>query len=318
MPRLPISEGALKRLKENLFLLAGSANPSLSQSLAAELDLTLGTCRLETYPDDEMHVLLQESVRDKDVYLVQSTARPVADNIIEILLIADACRRAGAGRITGMVSYLAYARQERRTDEGEPVSARIMADLLATRLDRIICVDLHNPALEGFFSIPMVHVSALPLLVKRLERGLPEKAVIVAPDLGAVKLARRFADLLDLPVAFIHKERQSGAQVTFRNIIGEVKGRHPILVDDMISTGGTVVSAVEALLEQKAYPDMTVVATHGVFAGNALKRFEALPVKKIIVTDSVEAFAAENTLVETISLANLLAKTVCKLAGEAK
>jgi ribose-phosphate pyrophosphokinase len=156
----------------------------------------------------------------------------------------------------------------------------------------------------------MIHLCAVPLLVKRLRERIPEAGVIVAPDLGAVKLARRYADLLDLPTVYTHKERKSGENVIVRNIIGDVKGRSPIVVDDMISTGGTVVSAIEAVLERDALPEVLVVATHGLFAGDALKRFDSLPVEKIIVTDSVETFSLHHTLVETVSLGKMLAKTV--------
>jgi len=296
-----------------LQLFGGRANPPLAEAVASGLGIDLGECSVEIFPDDEYLVEVREDTRGRDVYLIQSSSPPVADHLLELLLMADACRRGGAARVTGIVPYFGYARQDRRVVEGEPVGARLLADLLCVRLDRVVGLDLHNAAIEGFFSIPFEHVSAVNELAKALRILTGEKRVVVAPDLGAAKLAQRYAELIDVPVAYVHKERISGSEVAARRLVGEVTGRSPILVDDMISTGGTMVSAMETVLEAGCRPDIVLAATHGLFVGNALDRLAPFPIREIFVTDSVLRPEKRPLPVHTVSVGPLLAETVRRL-----
>jgi ribose-phosphate pyrophosphokinase len=297
-----------------LTVFAGRGNYPLAHAVAARLGITPGLCLLEYFPDGEIHVEIQQDILGHDVYLIQPTSPPVADHLLELLLLADACLRAGAGRLTGVVPYFGYARQDRRAHGGEPVGARLLADLLGSRLQRIITVDLHTPAIEGFFTLPVEHLSAVPLLAEALRSQRATDQVIVAPDLGAAKLAQRYADFLDLPVAYVHKIRHSGREVSVRSVIGEIEGRSPILIDDMISTGGTMISAIEALLEKRCRPDITLATSHALLAGPAVARLGDLPVRKILTTDSVPPPTGV-VPVEIVSLDKLLAETISRLHG---
>ncbi len=221
----------------------------------------------------------------------------------------------GRRRITGVVPYFGYARQDRRTKGAEPVGAKLAADLLASRLDRIIAVDLHNPAIEGFFSLPLEHLSAVSLLAEALRPSLSGKEIVVAPDLGAAKLAQRYAELLDLPVAYVHKERLGENAVGVRGIVGEVTDRIPLVVDDMVSTGGTMVAAVKALLDRGCRPQITLAATHGLLVGKASANLAALPVEKLLVTDSVSHGREPSLPINIVGLGRLLADAIGRMAG---
>lgn len=298
-----------------LIVITGRANPVLAEAVASALGVELCPCTVENFPDDEFHVEIHEDVQGCDVYLIQPTDPPVASHLLELMLLADACKRAGAARLTALVPYFGYARQDRRAQGREPVAARLLADLMCTRLGGIITVDLHNPAIEGFFTIPVEHLSAVPLLANALRPSMCKDGIVVAPDLGAVKLAQRYADLLDLPVTYVHKERLTGKKVSVRRIIGKVRGRSPVVVDDMISTGGTMVSAIEALLEKGCLPQVTVVASHGLLVGDAVQRFASLPVQRIVLTDSVYRSNEVSLPIKVVSLKEMLADTIKRLHG---
>jgi ribose-phosphate pyrophosphokinase len=293
-----------------LVLLAGRANENLASRIGSVMGVEPGERTLEDFPDRELHVELHVDVGGCDVYIVQPTPPPVGSHLLELMLLADGCIRAGAARITGIIPYFGYARQDRRVRSGEPVGARLFADLMGTRLDRVVVMDLHNAAVEGFFSIPVEHLSGVPLLAEAIRPALSGNHLLVAPDLGAVKLTHRYADLLDLPVAYIHKERASGVKVRTRRVIGEVKGKAPVVVDDMISTGGTIRSALETLLDVGCLPDLTVVATHGLFVEDALVHLSPLPIRKILVTDSVPQTHGPKGPPDVASISNLLAETI--------
>jgi ribose-phosphate pyrophosphokinase len=298
-----------------MILFSGRANPGLAEEVAVELGIRPGNCLLESFPDDELRVEIREEVLGRNIYFLQPTCPPVADHLLELLLLADACRKAGAGRLTALLPYYGYARQDRRSHAGEPVAARLLADLLSTRLDHMVVLDLHNPAIEGFFGVPVEQLSAVPLLAEVLHSGLQADQILVAPDLGAVKLAQRYADRLQLPIAYIHKERQSSTRVAIRNVIGEVAGRAPIIVDDMISTGGTIASVVKTLLEKGCKPEITVATSHALLVGEAVERFAALPVRRLLTTDSLAQRHDHPFPVEVIRLAPLLAETIRRLQG---
>jgi ribose-phosphate pyrophosphokinase len=253
-------------------------------------------------------------VRGRDVYLVQPTGPPVDEHLMELLMLADASRRAGAARVTAVMPYFGYARQDRRAHGREPVGARLVADLIRTAgIERVVAIDLHSAALEGFFSMPLEHLSAVPTLAEAARALVGLDAVIVAPDLGAAKLADRYADLLDLPVAIVHKARISGEQVRVRRITGDVLDRQPIVVDDMISTGGTIEAAATALLAAGAAPEIMVVATHALLVGAAEERLARAGVRRLIATDSVPPTAGGRLPRETVSVAWLLADAISRL-----
>jgi len=296
-----------------LSLLPGSANRSLAQAIAAILGEPPARCDHELFPDGEQHIEILDSVRGRDVYVIQPTSPPVDPHLMELLLLGDAARRAGAGRITAVVPYFGYARQDRRAKGREPVTSRLVADLIQAAFDRVVALDVHTSSIEGLFRIPIEHLSAVPVLAEVARAARLPKSVIVAPDLGAVKLAERYAAILDLPIGVVRKRRLSGEQVTVSGIVGDVTGRAPIIVDDMISTGATIAAAIETLSAANCTSNIIVVATHGLFVGPAVERLRKSAANKIIVTDSVALPENVSLPVEVASVAPLLADAVGRL-----
>jgi ribose-phosphate pyrophosphokinase len=294
-------------------VIAGNASPGLAAAMAQALGSELVARQLERFPDGEIHVRLLEELRDADTYLVQSTGPPSQEHLTELLLLADAAYRAGAARITAVVPYLAYARQDRRSAAGEPVGLRVVADLLrASHVDRLVVVDPHTPALESIVSVPVEATSAVPLLAAALRETLDGDTVLVAPDLGAAKLVDRYADLLRLDVAIVRKARLSGDEVETGAVVGSVRGRRPIVVDDMISTGGTIASAIEAVIDAGAVGPVTVAATHSLLVGPAVDRLRAVDVAQFLTTDSL-VVPETGLVVRIVSLAERLAEVVGRL-----
>jgi ribose-phosphate pyrophosphokinase len=296
-----------------LTVVAGSANAPLSEAVARHAAKTLAATSVHRFPDGELYVAVRDSLRGHDVYLVQPTTPPFETHLLELLLLADACWRAGAARVTAVIPYFGYARQDRRAGGREPVGARVVADLLAAgRFDRVVALDLHAPSLEGFFGCPLEHLTAVPLLAEAVAGDSPDR-VVVAPDLGAARLADRYARALNLPVAMVHKTRVSGEEVVARGLTGDVRGRVPVIVDDMITTGATVAAAAAALGEAGARPGATIVATHGLFVTGALERLRALRPERVIVTDTVTPPDAAAFPLHVVSIAPLLADAVTRL-----
>jgi ribose-phosphate pyrophosphokinase len=293
-------------------ILTGSANPALAENISGKLGVQLAQRILERFPDGELHIELQESVRGHDVYLVQPTCPPVDEHLLQLFLMADACRRAGAIHLTAVIPYFGYARQDRRAHGREPLSARLIADLMVTSgIQRVVAVDLHSQGVESAFAIPMEHVSAVNILADALRSSVQRNAVIVSPDLGAVKMVERYAKLLDLPVAIIHKTRISGAEVSVQGIVGDVRNKQVLVVDDMISTGGTIEQAIKALLEAGCAPSGIKVATsHPLLVGAAAERLGKLPIERIYVSDSVPMSKQVPLPLQVVSLASLLAQTI--------
>ncbi len=299
-------------------ILAGLANEPLAEAVAARLDLQLGSREVRVFPDGELQAELQESVRGEDVYLVQSTSPPAEKHLLELLLLADAAHRAGAARLTAVIPYYGYARQDRRASGRESVGARLVASLLESGglFERVVAVDLHTAAIEGFFGIPLEHLSAVPMLLDSVRSYAAEDSVVVAPDMGAAQLAERYAEPLELPVAVIHKARISGSEVSVGSVTGEVQGRKPIIVDDMIDSGGTQRAAIDALIEAGCEPEITAVASHGLFVGSAEEKLRDTPVERIFVTDSVPPPEGLELPLEVVSLASLLAETIDRLHND--
>jgi ribose-phosphate pyrophosphokinase len=302
----------------SLKILAGSANLKLAQEIASKLGGQLAQRILERFPDGELHIELQESVRGHDVYLVQPTCPPVDEHLFELLLMADACRRAGAVHLTAVIPYFGYARQDRRAHGREPLSVRLIADLLDTSgIQRVVAVDLHSQGVEGAFAIPVENFSAVPILAEAVRSSIQKNAVIVSPDLGAVKIADRYAKLLDLPVAIIHKTRISGAEVSVQRIVGDVRDKQVLVVDDMISTGGTIEKAIQALLEAGCSSSgIKVAASHGLLVGPAAERLGKLAIEKIYLSDSVPTPEKFPVPIQVSSLDLLLAETIQRLHNQ--
>lgn len=297
-----------------LTLLAGTGDPGLAAALAGRLGIAPGACQIDAFPDGELHVEIRDSVRGHDVYLLQATGPPAERHLLELLLLGDACCRAGAARVSAVIPYFGYARQDRRTTGREAIAARVVADILGTQdFARVVAVDLHSAALEGFLTTPLEHVSAVPVLAAALRDDLPMDGVVVAPDAGAARLAERYANALSLPVAVVQKARLSGSEVAVRSVTGDVSGLAPLIVDDMISTGGTVAAAASALRSAGCRPDVTVVATHGLFVGPAEDRLAALGLRHLLVTDTLPATEVPGVPIRVISIAPLLADAISRL-----
>jgi ribose-phosphate pyrophosphokinase len=236
---------------------------------------------------------------------------------MELLFLADACHRAGARRVTAIVPYFGYARQDRRGKGREPVGARIASDLFAAaHISRVVAVDLHTPELEGFMSVPLEHLTAVPILAHAIVPLLADDSVIVSPDLGGVKLAERYARALGKPLAVVHKERISGREVQVRGIVGDVAGRTPVIVDDMVSTAATVEAAIGAVVAAGSSPQALVVATHGLLVGEAAERLSGAPIQRLVFTDSVKAALHPKLSIEIASLAPMLAEAIRLLHNE--
>lgn len=289
-------------------LLAGTSHPALAADLSAELKRPLGACAVRRFPDGELDIEVPEDVRGAHVVLVQGLHHPTGEHLLELALLTDVVRREGAGSVTAVVPYLGYARQDRRESGKEPLGARVLAELMAaSRLDRVVCLDLHSKAVEGCFERPVLHAAAVPALIEHLRARVPSPAVVVSPDLGAVKRAEAFARPLGLGVAVVHKQRLSGQDVKVERIVGEVEGQHVVVVDDMISTGGTLAAAVQTVLAHGAKTPVTVVASHGLFVGPANERLAALPLARVVVTDSVPAPVSPRFPLERVRSAPALA-----------
>ncbi|MDR3638470.1 MAG: ribose-phosphate pyrophosphokinase [Isosphaeraceae bacterium] len=298
-------------------LFAGTANPPLATATAAELGVRLGACFTQRFPDGETAVRLDEPVRGRDVFLVQPTAPPVNDHLVELLALADACRRSAAGRITAVVPYFGYARSDKRHGRREPITASLVARMIqAAGIDHVLTLDLHAAQIEGFFQIPVDALTAVPTLTRALRDRLSPDTVVVSPDTGRVKTATDFAHRLNTTVVVLHKRRTSGTETEVTHVVGDVAGRACLIIDDMISTGGTIARAVEAVLAAGARPEITVAATHGLFVGEARRLLAHEAVRAVVVTDTVACAEQPWPLLEVVSVAPLLAEAIRRLRAD--
>lgn len=269
-------------------IFSGTSNPQLGQEIADYLGVRLGVVNISHFANGEIHVMYNESIRGSDVFIVQSFSNNVNDSIMELLIMIDALKRASAGRITAVIPYYCYSRQEKKTAPREPITARMMADIISTvGADRIITMDLHAPAIQGFFNIPVDHMTALPMLAQYVKQKNLTDGVIIAPDAGSVKKAEKLATRLDLPLGVMYKRRPAPnvAEVTF--FIGDVKDKTPIIIDDMVDTAGSIMQVVETVLQRGAKPEIHLLTTHGIFSPPAIDRMKHEAIKEIIVTNSI-------------------------------
>jgi ribose-phosphate pyrophosphokinase len=300
-------------------IVCGNANPALAAAVARAAGVALGDAAVERFPDGEVRVEIRESVRDKDVFVIQSTAPPVNDHLMELLAIVDACRRASAARIFTVIPYFGYARSDKRQGRREPINARLVADLLETAgADHVITIDLHVSQLEGFFRIPVDSLTAVPVLCEALKRRLPDGTLVVSPDAGRLKMATDYAQRLNTSVVLLHKTRESGAASHVTHLVGDVRGRACLVVDDMISTGGTIAEAVRKLVEMGARPGIVVAATHGVLLRGARAKLMAEAIGDVFVTDSVEQRIEPWPHLHIVSIAPLIADAVHRTTSESR
>ncbi len=301
----------------DLAIISGSGNVPLARAIAQIVGVSLGRRLLERSPDGELRVEIQENLRACDVFVVQSSGPPLDQNLMELFFLADACRRSGANHITAVTPYFGYARQERGVNRNRAVGAPLITHLLKTSgIGRVIAADLHRTPPESAFGITFEPLSTVELFCKAAAPLGPD-GVVVAADMGAFRLAEQYSRALKLPIAIVAKVRISDEEVVARSLIGEVRGRTPLIIDDMIITGGTIEAALNAVVTAGALPNAMVVATHGLFIGNAAKRLAALPIRRLLVTDSLQISPEVQLPIEVLSLAPLLSQAILRLhAGE--
>lgn len=305
----------------NIKIFCGNSNPELARQIAKGLGLELGNATVSTFSDGETSVSISETVRGSDVFLVQSTSEPVNDHLMELLIMIDSCRRASAGRITAVIPYFGYARQDRKSKARDPISAKLVADMIATAgADRVLTMDLHAAQIQGFFNIPVDNMIGSAVLIPAIAEQFGvgrEDMVIVSPDLGSVNRARKFAEKLDLPLAIIDKRRPKANVSEVMNIIGDVRGKRVMIVDDLIDTAGTLCHAAEALVEKGGATEIYACATHGVLSGPAIERIEKSPIRELTILDTIAQRAEHSSpKIRTLSVAPVLCEAVKRIYEE--
>lgn len=305
----------------NIKIFSGNANPALAARIAERLGLPLGSANVSTFSDGEISVSISETVRGSDIFLIQSTSEPVNDHLMELLIMIDSCRRASAGRITAVMPYFGYARQDRKSKARDPISAKLVADMIATAgADRVLTMDLHAAQIQGFFNIPVdnMHGSAvlIPALAEQFGVGRDDM-VVISPDLGSVNRARKFAEKLDLPLAIIDKRRPKANVSEVMNIIGDVRGKKAIIIDDLIDTAGTLCHAAEALVEKGGVTEIYACATHGVLSGKAIELIEKSPIRELTILDTIALKEDHmSPKIHTLSIAPILAEAIARIYEE--
>ncbi|MEB2344051.1 MAG: ribose-phosphate pyrophosphokinase [Deltaproteobacteria bacterium] len=299
-------------------LFAGNSNPALAGSVAGYLGLPLGRARVERFSDGEIQVEIQENVRGLDCFVLQSTAAPANRHLMELLIMVDALRRSSARRVTAVIPYYGYARQDRKVAPRVPITAKLVADLIAVAgTDRVLCIDLHAGQIQGFFNIPVDNLYATPVLLPAIREAFGSKVTIISPDAGGVERARAYAKRLDAPLAIIDKRREQANVAQIMHIIGDVEGQNCLIVDDMVDTAGTLSEAARALREHGALA-VGAAITHPVLSGPAIERIEKSELETLIVTDTIplreSARACER--IRVVSIANLLGEAIRRITNE--
>ncbi len=289
-------------------ILAGDSNPDLAKRIANYAGSSLTPVKLKKFADGENYVQIKESVRGHDVFIIQSICCPTNENLVELLLMIDAAKRASAKSITAVIPYFGYARQDRKSKPREPISAKLVANMLETAgSDRVLTVDIHSRQEQGFFDVPMDDLWAAPVFQNYFERKESEDMVIVSPDSGGTQRARHLGKLLDSPIAVIDKRREEHNESEVMHVLGDVEGKDAVIVDDMIDTGGTITNAAEAVKEKGA-ENVYICATHAVFSGDAVERLQDSVAEEVIVTDTIPIDT--NGKIKVVSIAPLLGKAI--------
>ena len=303
-------------LNDNLKIFSGSSNPALASEVCNYLGIPLGGSKVDRFPDGEKVIRIEDDVRGRDCFVVQSTCEPVDEHLMELLIYLDCLRRASAKRITAVIPYFGYARQDRKDEGRVPITAKLVANLITTAgADRVLAIDLHAHQLQGFFDIPVDHLTGELVLGKYFRDRKINNLTVVSPDVGNMKIASRYADHLGGELAIVNKRRISGSQVEAQEIIGEVKCRNILMCDDIIATAGTVCSAA-VLLKERGAENVYVGATHGVFAPQAYKRLAQAPIDEVVVTDTIPLNKeAKNKIskVKVLSVASMLGEAIKRI-----
>jgi ribose-phosphate pyrophosphokinase len=299
-------------------IFAGNANVALAQEICEALGMELGHAMVKHFSDGEIYVQIKENVRGADVFVIQPTCTPVDRHLMELLLMIDALKRASARRITAVLPYYGYARQDRKDKPRVPISARLVAAVIETAgTDRVLTLDLHAAQIQGFFNIPVDHLFATPVLIEHFRAQNFSDLTVVSPDAGGVERARAFAKRLNSPLAIIDKRREEANVAEVMNVVGEVSNRHCLIVDDLIDTGGTLVKGAEALLSKGA-ASVSATATHAVLSGPAVSRIEHSQLKEVVFTNSIPLSreAKKSSRIKSLSVANLLAEAIRSIHEE--
>ncbi len=305
----------------NIKIFAGNSHQALAKQIAALLKLQLGKALISTFADGETSVSIMESVRGSDVFLIQSTCEPVNNHLMELLIMIDSCKRASAGRITAVMPYFGYARQDRKSKARDPISAKLIANLItAAGADRVLTMDLHAAQIQGFFDIPVDNMLGSSVLIPYLAEKFGTKRediIIVSPDLGSVTRARKFAERLDMPLAIIDKRRPKANVSEVMNIIGNVKGKACILVDDLIDTAGTLCHAAEALVQIGGATEIYACATHGVLSRDAVKLIDKSPIRELTILDTIPLSEEKHIdKINVLSVAPVFSEAVARIYEE--
>jgi len=302
-------------LNDHLKIFAGTSNPELANKVSKYLELPLGGAFVQRFPDGEKMIRVEDDVRGRDCYVLQSTCKPVDEYLVELLIFLDCLKRASARRVTAVIPYFGYARQDRKDEGRVPITAKLVANLIHTAgADRVLAIDLHAHQLQGFFDIPVDHLMGELVLANYFaDKKLPN-LTIVSPDVGNMKTASRYASQLNGELAIIHKKRISGSEVKALEIIGDVKGRNILMVDDIIATAGTICSAAKMVMEKGANK-VIIGATHGVLAGQAIERLNDAPIDQIVITDTIPLSkeAAELKNIKVLSVASMLGEAIKRI-----
>lgn len=298
-------------MKNKITVFSLSSSKKLAQDIASILGTKVGDCKVHHFADGEILCEIGESVRGKDVFIVQSTSNPVTENLMEILVLTDALKRASAREITAVIPYFGYARQDRKAKPRQPITSKLVADLLTTAgVNRVVTVDLHAAQIQGFFDIPVDEMQALPLLIKYFRKKKVQDLCVVSPDHGGATRARKMSEAFDCPIAIIDKRRPKPNVAEVMGIIGNVEGKNCILVDDMIDTAGTITAGVD-MLKQKGAKDVYIACTHGVLSGPAIERLSTCAAKEVVITNTIEIPQDKKfDKLVSVSVAGLLAHTI--------
>lgn len=297
-------------MQHKVRIFSGSSNPLLAQSICESLGAELGDVTISRFKNGEIYVNYEESIRNCDVFLVQSFSHPINEMFVELLVMIDAAKRASARTINIVVPYYGYARQERKSAPREPISAKMVADVLTTcGASRVITIDLHAPAIQGFFNIPVDHLTTLDLIGDYLKSLNLARMVIVSPDAGRAKTAEKLANYLDSPFSIMFKKRPAHNESVVTHVIGDVEGRTPVIIEDQIDTGSTIINVVESLRERGA-SEAIVCATHGVFSDHALQRLNHPHIREVVVTDSIAASVDRPEWLKVLTVAPILSTAV--------
>lgn len=305
----------MSRFKD-IKLFSGNANPVLAQEISEELKIPLAKVRIKRFQDKEVWMEIEENVRQRDAYVIQPTCNPANENLMELLVMIDALKRASVDTITAVIPYYGYARQDRKTQPRVPISAKLVADLItAAGADRVVSLDLHAAQIQGFFNIPVDHLYALTVFLDYLKKEPVEDIVVVSPDVGGAERARAYAKRLECGIALIDKRRPSPNVSEVMNVVGEVRGKNCILVDDIVDTAGTLVTAADVLIEDGA-KSVFACCTHPVLSGPALKRIEESRLEKLVVTNTIplSTEAQKSKKIIQLSVASLLSKGIYRIA----